>query len=138
MCFLGGVLQIDLLAFLDIFLEVTSVLGLLDLDLELQDEDDDDELLEDEVLLLLRTLLTDPLLPFFLGSSFFIFIFLLKLDLDFGGSVSFTTSIEGDLVLVLSSVLTWTNFSKRSPLTLIDIPLPTSWLTPLSTCGLSS
>ena len=63
MCFLGGVLQLDLLAFLDIFLEVTSVLGLLDLDLELQDEDDDDELLEDEVLLLLRTLLTDPLLP---------------------------------------------------------------------------
>ena len=138
MCFLGGVLQIDLLAFLDIFLEVTSVLGLLDLDLELQDEDDDDELLEDEVLLLLRTLLTEPLLPFFLGSSFLIFIFLLTLDLDFGGSVSFTTSIEGDLVLVLSSVLTWSNFSKRSPLTLIDIPLPTSWLTPLSTCGLSS
>ena len=138
MCFLGGVLQIDLLAFLDIFLEVTSVLGLLDLDLELQDEDDDDELLEDEVLLLLRTLLTEPLLPFFLGSSFFIFIFLLTLDLEFGGSVSFTTSIEGDLVLVLSSVLTWSNFSKRSPLTLIDIPLPTSWLTPLSTCGLSS
>ena len=138
MCFLGGVLQIDLLAFLDIFLEVTSVLGLLDLDLELQDEDDDDELLEDEVLLLLRTLLTDPLLPFFLGSSFFIFIFLLTLDLEFGGSVSFTTSIEGDLVLVLSSVLTWSYFSKRSPLTLIDIPLPTSWLTPLSTCGLSS
>ena len=138
MCFLGGVLQIDLLAFLDIFLEVTSVLGLLDLDLELQDEDDDDELLEDEVLLLLRTLLTEPLLPFFLGSSFFIFIFLLTLDLEFGGSVSFTTSIEGDLVLVLSSVLTWSNFSKRSPLTLIDIPLPTSWLTPLSTGGLSS
>ena len=138
MCFLGGVLQIDLLAFLDIFLEVTSVLGLLDLDLELQDEDDDDELLEDEVLLLLRTLLTDPLLPFFLESSFFIFIFLLTLDLEFGGSVSFTTSIEGDLVLVLSSVLTWSNFSKRSPLTLIDIPLPTSWLTPLSTGGLSS
>ena len=138
MCFLGGVLQIDLLAFLDIFLEVTSVLGLLDLDLELQDEDDDDELLEDEVLLLLRTLLTDPLLPFFLESSFFIFIFLLTLDLEFGGSVSFTTSIEGDLLLVLSSVLTWSNFSKRSPLTLIDIPLPTSWLTPLSTGGLSS
>jgi len=138
MCFLGGVLHIDLLAFLDIFLEVTSVLGLLDLDLELQDEDDDDELLEDEVLLLLRTLLTDPLLPFFLGSSFFIFIFLLTLDLEFGGSVSFTTSIEGDLVLVLSSVLTWSNFSKRSPLTLIENPLPTSWLTPLSTCGLSS